>query len=476
MRMPGYAPEKLHRRRVLIRLLIALPSLALAIAGGSLLTLYCLVHYTLYRDLSPEGHRLFHNVMQERRQIPPAWRDPKPFRVETLAAYQEYLDQKDDQTTSQGQYCCDCETVCWQAKEAEADFVTSGILTYAGKTSVSVCMKYAGQRLEKLRQLIAMPDFDPDIESVPPPFIGNRRSGPSLSGDILNKLRAYYMDAALSDVSKATSEGLCDYEALRLADSKGIFSKWTCPGGMINSLRFIPATVRWKGDRELAVSMLARLEILPPESQIERIGDTEAQVYGWTAGFYILILRELKRIGYPVNLSRPMNGGDIYRVTQLALEDYPRWAGKRYPGNPGLAEIKDYGYPQDICLPPNPVIRYLYLREWGPWSTYAKEWHMIWLNNWRFEHTFPVGNSVAASLAIPAVDMCRVRYDLARMNLAAFIYHADNGDWPVKPADLVPRYLPRIPPDPGARGPFTWSGVTHEFLIRSSPNENVGII
>jgi hypothetical protein len=436
---------------------------------------------------SPEARAVLRKVLHTRQAIPPEWRDPQPFRPETLAAFEEFLLQaRLAQTAFNTSSTLSAtapaagypslgggaprEDPCMQSLWALDSPLNREALTPERLTSATLCVECFAPAFQALKRLIAMPDFSPDIQNSLSPLKATTQERSALSSYISFRLHLQYCATAVRDVAEGTSEALSAYEAFRLAEPRTMAYYGQCSSGMRNALELIPVFVAWRGDRQLALEAIARLNASPPIPYLEWPPTPEREVYNWAFGYAISNLRELKRIGCPVDLSREMSGRELFQTVNRATDGYPEWMRRILPaGDPRLALLPELSYHDDDSCADYSILRFLRAVNLGPWSACGWEINYVYVHDSQLGHTFPLGSSVAACRAGAPVDMRRVSYDLALLNLAAFVCHADTGNWPKTPADLVPAYLSEEPPSPGPRGPYVWSVSLHCFVLRDPP-------
>jgi hypothetical protein len=73
----------------------------------------------------------------------------------------------------------------------------------------------------------------------------------------------------------------------------------------------------------------------------------------------------------------------------------------------------------------------------------------------------------AASNCATAVSQGDARRQTARLGVAAYLYREKSGHWPEKLADLVPEFIPSLPPDPFDGKPIRLKRTAHGMVVYS---------
>jgi hypothetical protein len=198
--------------------------------------------------------------------------------------------------------------------------------------------------------------------------------------------------------------------------------------------------------------LLAELEKLAPK---EDTSTDETKVRNFLLMDCLAILRECRKAGIKLQIENDASPLDLYwDCIDLSGGDGP---GTRVV-NYALLDLNSSG---------DSIVLKFFARH----SQLVRELFFIGDNSWEFGHLFPVGYSTATMLDAkqPPFDLERANFDLARLNIAAYLYFIKNGKWPSTPADLVPQWFHEEPVCPAQMGGYIWSQRFQEFRVKKEP-------
>lgn len=416
----------------------------------------------LRASVAPQYRATVKELLQKQHPIPTEWQDSPPYSDDLIADWAALQAMPAGPITTAPACATAFADFTWKItghrgpwRELPADY----------KTTVALCLACYGANWAIQQRMFLDPTFSEDLRHLPTPLASGAAVTPN---QIMEPLEQYWLAVAESSPSDSVRLMLDSIRASDSVSSRSTQAHYSFGVGN-NALLFLPVVVQRSGDAALARTALNELNSSPPAT-LPPPKDMTRRIYDWMCSWQIASLREIRRHGYPVDLTKPYTATEIVVKLEDAQQQYTGWAQTAFPmGDARRSHSYEFPWEWGTSTAPKPV-QYLARSGLPYFSTRAREIEFIASREWEWGHTFP-GVHLARPQPMDSLPLGarRTRYDLARLNIAAFLHHEERGYWPQTVEDLVPNYLPEAPPDPGPCGPYIWDSAAERFELRDPP-------
>jgi hypothetical protein len=452
----GFSRDKaLRRKRILIAVLliaVLLPCIMLLIAQC---VLRVMANKQLNRAAMGWSGRKLERILTSKVPDLPELLNVAPYSshtIELLMAYQDAYAQSKSPERAQdahlnfdGEQNADITYLVYEMVRRLNDVpdvqsLKHNVMLDTSLTTVSVVYV---PRWKLFLELVKQPDFSMDIMLYPQQ--SDKQELAAGIGIDYKLILLYFWEKAESDAYESARDIIDLNRRVKAANARNVFFE----GDLYWRYQAIAKFARSTQNATSASLLLAQLEKLPPK---EDTASEESKVRHFLLMEPLAALRESRRAGIKFDINENASPLDLYWDC-ITLKR----AGR--PGNGKVrSDLIDISLPND-----KPSVQFF-----ARYSQLVRELLFLRHHEWEFRHLFPAGNSVASKLSRkqPYFDIERSSFDLARLNIAAYLYFRLNGEWPNAPADLVPQWFQEEPVCPAQMGGYIWSQRFQEFRVK----------